>query len=153
MIVRPMTEQDLDEVVEIENTAFSQPWTKQGFLDTLRNKDTLYLVAEENGEILGYLGLWQYFEEADITNVAVKSTARRKGVGTALLEEIIKQAEVRGITVLTLEVRKSNEAAIRLYEKQGFQSVGIRPGFYDMPREDAVMMKKFTIVNPDRASV
>lgn len=153
MIVRPMTEQDLDEVVEIENAAFSQPWTKQGFLDTLRNKDTLYLVAEENGEILGYLGLWQSFEEADITNVAVKSTARRKGVGTALLEKIIKQAEVRGITVLTLEVRKSNEVAIRLYEKQGFQPVGIRPGFYNMPREDAVMMKKITIVNPNRTSV
>lgn len=153
MLVRPMTEQDLDEVVEIENATFSQPWSKQGFLDTLKNKDTLYLVAEENGEVLGYLGLWQSFEEADITNVAVKSTARRKGVGTALLEEIKKQAESRGITVLTLEVRKSNEAAIYLYEKQGFHSVGIRPGFYDMPKEDAVIMKEFTIVNPDRPSV
>lgn len=140
MTVRLMTEQDLDEVVEIEHATFSQPWSKQGFLDTLKNKDTLYLVAEENGEIIGYLGLWQSFEEADITNVAVKKTARRKGTATALLEEAGRKAKLRGITALTLEVRKSNEAAIRLYEKQGFRSVGIRPGFYDMPKEDAVIM-------------
>lgn len=140
MTIRPMTEQDLDEVVEIEHAAFSQPWSKQGFLDALKHKDTLYLVAEEKGEILGYLGLWQSFEEADITNVAVKSTARRRGVATALLKETRKRAGQRGIAALTLEVRKSNEAAVRLYEKQGFCFAGIRPGFYDMPKEDAIIM-------------
>lgn len=140
MIVRPMTEKDLDEVAEIENTAFSRPWSKQGFLDALNNQSAFYLVAEKNSEILGYLGLWQSFEQADITNVAVKAGARRQGIATALLEEVKKQSRSRGITALTLEVRKSNEAAIHLYEKQGFHSVGIRPGFYDMPKEDALIM-------------
>lgn len=140
MMIRPMTEQDLDEVVVIENATFTQPWSKQGFLDTLHNPNTLYLVAEENNEILGYLGLWQSFEEADITNVAVKATARQKGVATALIEATKQQAESRGITALTLEVRKSNAPAIHLYEKQGFHSVGIRPNFYDLPKEDAVIM-------------
>lgn len=140
MIIRSMAEPDLDEVVAIEQAAFTRPWSKQGFLDTLRHPDTLYLVAEKNGEILGYLGLWQSFEEADITNVAVKTSARRQGVATALMEEVRRQAEKRGITALTLEVRKSNAAAIALYEKQGFYSVGIRPHFYDMPTEDAVIM-------------
>lgn len=140
MTVRPMREDDLDKVVAIEQEIFSQPWSKQGFLDGLRNENTLYLVAEEKNEILGYLGLWQSLEEADITNIAVKENARRQGVGGHLLKEAQRLAAARGITALTLEVRVSNEAAVRLYEKHGFRSVGVRPGFYDKPREDALIM-------------
>ncbi len=140
MIVRLMREEDLDQVVAIEQKIFSQPWSKQGFLDALRNENTLYLTAEENNDILGYLGLWQSLEEADITNIAVKENARRQGVAGQLLKEVRKLAAERGISALTLEVRVSNEAAIRLYEKHGFQSAGIRPGFYDKPREDALIM-------------
>lgn len=140
MLIRPMKEEDLDKVVKIEQEIFSQPWSKQGFIDALQNENTLYLVAEEDNEILGYLGLWQSLEEADITNIAVKENARRQGVAGRLLREAQKLGAERGISALTLEVRVSNEAAIRLYEKHGFQSAGIRPGFYDKPREDALIM-------------
>lgn len=140
MNIRLMKETDLWQVTVIEQEIFSQPWSKQGFLDALKNKDTLYLVAEEKNTILGYLGLWQSFEEADITNVAVKSEYRRKGVAGRLLSEGRRLAAQRGITALTLEVRVSNEPAIRLYEKYGFRSLGIRPGFYEKPKEDAIIM-------------
>lgn len=139
--IRPMREEDIPQVAEIERASFSQPWSAQGFLDTLRNKNTIYLSAEENGEILGYLGLWKSFTEADITNVAVKKTARRRGVAGLLLREAKRISKENGITSLTLEVRAGNTAALRLYEKYGFHSVGVRPGFYDLPREDAVIMR------------
>lgn len=140
MDISMMGETDLTEVAAIEQEIFSQPWTKQGFLDALNNKNTLYLVAKEKNDILGYIGLWQSYEEADITNVAVKSGHRRKGVADALLNELERLAVQKGITTLTLEVRVSNTAAVRLYEKHGFHSLGIRPGFYEKPKEDAMIM-------------
>lgn len=140
MDIRLMNKEDLDEVAAIEEAIFSQPWSKRGFLDSLENADTLYLVAEQEHEIIGYLGLWQSQEEADIVNVAVKESARRQGAAGRLLEEAVRRAKERGVTALTLEVRVSNAAAIRLYEKHGFRSVGVRPGFYDMPKEDALIM-------------
>ncbi|MBP3544547.1 MAG: ribosomal protein S18-alanine N-acetyltransferase [Lachnospiraceae bacterium] len=154
MNISLMQEKDLDEVVAIEQEIFSQPWTKQGFLDALKNKDTLYLVATENDVVLGYLGLWQSFEDADITNVAVKTEFRRRGVAGRLLEETKRLAAMRGITALTLEVRVSNEAAICLYKKYGFHSLGVRPGFYEKPKEDAmIMLAAIPIVNGGVSSV
>lgn len=139
--IRPMCREDIPQVAEIEREIFSQPWSAQGFLDTLHNKNTIYLSAEENGEILGYLGLWKSFPEADITNVAVKEAARRRGVAGLLLREAKRLSTESGLTALTLEVRAGNTAAIRLYEKHGFYSVGVRPGFYALPREDAIIMR------------
>lgn len=154
MNITRMKENDLEQVAAIEWEAFSQPWTKQGFLDAINNENTLYLVAEENHSVLGYLGLWQSFEEADITNVAVRADCRRKGVAHCLLEETKRLAAERGITTLTLEVRVSNEPAIRLYEKCGFRSLGVRPGFYEKPREDAmIMMAAIPIVKESASSV
>ncbi len=140
MTVRRMKEEDIPQVEKIEKENFSQPWSAQGFLDALHNKNTIYLSAEENEEILGYLGLWKSLEEADITNVAVKKEARRRGIAGSLLEEAKRLAGKDGVTALTLEVRSGNTAALRLYEKHGFHSVGVRPGFYDRPKEDAVIM-------------
>lgn len=140
MIVRLMKEEDIPQIEEIEQRTFSQPWSAQGFLDALHNKNTIYLTVEENGEILGYLGLWKSLEEADITNVAVKECVRRRGVADLLLQEAGKLARESGITALTLEVRASNVAAVHLYEKHGFHSVGIRPNFYEKPKEDAIIM-------------
>ncbi len=139
-MVRLMKEEDIPQIEEIEQKTFSQPWSAQGFLAALHNENTVYITAEENGEILGYLGLWKSLEEADITNVAVKESARRRGVADLLMREAGKLARECGITALTLEVRASNTAAVRLYEKHGFRSVGIRPNFYEKPREDAIIM-------------
>ena len=140
MIVRLMTEEDTKQVAQIEQEIFSRPWSRQGFLDAIRNKNTLYLVVEEKNEILGYLGLWKSMEEADITNLAVKENARRKGVAELLLQEAKRITLKEGVIAFTLEVRVSNQAAIQLYEKHGFHSVGRRPGFYEDPKEDALIM-------------
>jgi ribosomal-protein-alanine N-acetyltransferase len=133
---------DVPGVYEIEKRTFSEAWSPESFLDALSREDTLYLVAEETSEILGYCGLWQSLEEGEIPGVAVGEGHRRKGVATALLQELFRLGAQRGITAYTLEVRTGNLGAQRLYEKLGFCSVGIRPGFYRKPTEDAVIMWK-----------
>ena len=142
MIIRQMEPEDVSQVAEIDKKTFSTPWSETAFRDTLKREDTLYLVAEEQGEILGYCGLWQSFDEGEIPNVAVREEDRRRGVGQALLTELLLQGEKRGITAFTLEVRVGNKGAVSLYEKLGFRSAGIRPHFYVKPVEDAVIMWK-----------
>lgn len=145
VIVRMMQEADCKAVAEMEEKSFSCPWSEQAFLDTLKRKDTFSLAAEKitvTGEkkLAGYLVAWQSFDEADITNVAVEPEERGRGIGWLLMQEAVKEALRREITALTLEVRVSNQAAIHLYEKAGFVSEGIRPGFYEKPKEDAIIM-------------
>ena len=110
------------------------------FLDSLCLPDTIFLVAEESGVIQGYIGMYLAADEGEITNVAVNPACRRRGIGEGLLTEMKKRAADHKIARIVLEVRVSNEGAIRLYEKQGFSSVGIRRGFYEFPREDARIM-------------
>lgn len=140
MTVREMQLDDLSEVMVIENENFSVPWTEMGFFSFLVRDDTLFLVAEEKGEILGYMGIMMVLDEGEITNVSVSRKARRRGVGRALVAEMIRQMENRGILVLHLEARKSNEAAIALYQSFGFVKDGERRMYYEAPAEDAVLM-------------
>lgn len=115
-------------------------------MDALNLKDTVFLVAEGeeidqcNGVVLGYLGMYVSIDEGEITNVAVDDRYRRKGVGEALLRHSMEICQERGVLRLVLEVRYHNKAAICLYEKMGFSEVGIRKGFYEMPKEDARIM-------------
>jgi ribosomal-protein-alanine N-acetyltransferase len=138
--IREMCLKDLPEVARIEKGNFSRPWSEQAFADSLKQDCTRYLTVVCDGQIVGYCGYLQSFEEADITNVAVEEKSRNLGIGNAMLQELMRQGEERGITAYTLEVRKSNQAAIHLYEKLGFEQVGIRKNFYDLPTEDAVIM-------------
>ncbi|MDO4632788.1 MAG: ribosomal protein S18-alanine N-acetyltransferase [Eubacteriales bacterium] len=140
ILIREMTEEDLDTVCEIEKEIFSQPWSRQGFLDALHSEYTRYLCAVKDEELIGYCGYLRSFEEADITNVAVKESARRQNAGKKMLTELIHRGEQDGIEAFTLEVRKSNIPALRLYETLGFASCGVRKNFYDLPKEDAVIM-------------
>ncbi|MFQ8777604.1 MAG: ribosomal protein S18-alanine N-acetyltransferase [Roseburia sp.] len=98
-------------------------------MDSLCLPDTIFLVAEESGVIQGYIGMYLAADEGEITNVAVNPACRRRGIGEGLLTEMKKRAADHKIARIVLEVRVSNEGAIRLYEKQGFSSVGIRRGF------------------------
>ncbi len=141
--IRPMEKRDLEAVAEIEKSIFSQPWTRDGFYSSMVSKDTIYLVVEKEEEICGYCGLLQALDEADITNVAVKETARGGGIAYRMLTELMRLGEEKGITAFTLEVRKSNAPALALYEKLGFEVAGIRKNFYDFPKEDAVIMWKY----------
>ncbi|HKL79415.1 MAG TPA: ribosomal protein S18-alanine N-acetyltransferase [Mobilitalea sp.] len=140
MLVREMKEADLASICAIENETFSAPWSEEDFFKSFHDENNSYLVTEEDGKIVGYCGYWGIAGEGNIYNVAVKKEYRRQGVGFLMLCQLIKQARERGITSCTLEVRQSNEAAIRLYERLGFESVGIRRGFYTKPPEDAVIM-------------
>lgn len=135
-----MEERDLDRVVQIEEENFSVPWSRKSFLDSLVLSHTLYVVAEQQGQIAGYCGCYQILEEAEIVNVAVDKAFRRRGVGRQMLEELMRLGKERGSFAYTLEVRAGNVPAIHLYESLGFVSFGIRRNFYEKPKEDAVIM-------------
>ncbi len=138
--IRRMKPGDLEKVVEIERKTFSEPWTYDSFEHSLESGNDIYLVAEEDGEIAGYCGLWGVIDEGQITNVAVAENHRRKGVGKQLLLRLLEEARAKKYRVFTLEVRVSNKPAIALYEQLGFVKEGIRKDFYRKPREDAVIM-------------
>lgn len=138
--IQKMNAEDVEEVAEIERQIFSIPWSAKGFLSSLQSDDTLYLTVKKEEKIIGYCGFLQSFDEADITNVAVSPEERNSGIGYAMLSELMQQGKERGVAKYTLEVRAGNAAALHLYQKLGFESVGIRKGFYDRPKEDAVIM-------------
>ena len=135
-----MTKEDCAKVAELENQIFSQPWSEQGFCDAIATEQNIFLVAEEEGEVCGYLGMYQALDEGEITNVAVAPGMRNAGIGRTLMQEALRVAREHGIAQIVLEVRVSNASAIHLYEKCGFKNCGIRKGFYDFPKEDAYIM-------------
>lgn len=138
--IRSMTSSDVDVVAKLEATIFSQPWSRQGFLDALEMAHAIFLVAEEEEGIVGYIGMYCSLDEGEITNVAVDQRKRCMGIGGMLLAAMKQEAARRDVTQIVLEVRVSNESAIRLYEKHGFVNQGIRKGFYEQPKEDAYIM-------------
>ena len=138
--IREMQVKDADAVAAIEQQIFSQPWSRQGFLDAVNLANTVFLVAEENNRIVGYIGMYVAMDEGEITNVAVAPVERCHGIGGMLIAELLQIAENKGIARIVLEVRVSNDSAIRLYERNGFVQCGVRRGFYEFPKEDAYVM-------------
>lgn len=143
MIIRPMTETDLEQVEAIEKACFSIPWSVKSFLDACTTKDNIYLVCcHESDKIMGYCGLWTVLGEGNITNMAVAEEYRKQGVGEALMREMERLGQLKDVSVFFLEVRESNEPAKRLYEKMGYREIGRRKRFYEKPVEDALVMSK-----------
>ena len=138
--IRLMEENDIEQVFCIEQECFSTPWSKKSFQDALQYKTYRFWVAEEQGEVLGYIGLITTGVEADITNVAVSARNQRRGIGQQLVSNILQDAMELEVETIFLEVRKSNEKAKKLYEKMGFISIAIRENYYQNPREDAIIM-------------
>lgn len=141
MIFRRMTEDDLDVVAKMEKETFSTPWSRESFLDSLHKTYSYFYVAVED-EIVGYCGVHNFGGDGEITNVAVDKVWRGKQVAFSMLTYAMKESEKEGIEAFTLEVRKSNIPAIKLYEKLGFVEQGVRKNFYENPTEDAVIMWK-----------
>lgn len=141
--IRRMEEKDLQQVAGIEKEIFSMPWTEEDFKKALNDSHNIYIVVDNGGEITGYCGLWSVLEEGQITNVAIRKDCRGFGVGTSMMEELIRTGMENGLTAFTLEVREGNGSARRLYEKLGFEEAGIRPNFYEKPKENAVIMWKY----------
>lgn len=141
MTVLPMEERHLSALAQIEQQCFHVPWNESMLREELGKG--IFLVAEQNGEAVGYVGCQTVLDEGYITNVAVSPEARRQGVGRALISALTKRATELGLTFITLEVRVSNGAAIALYIEAGFERVGLRKNFYSAPCEDAVLMTLF----------
>ena len=140
IIIRGMVENDVSEVCFIERESFSTPWSEEDFRSSLREENNEYLVAEVDHKIAGYCGYWGIAGEGYIYNVAVKKEIRGNRIGYQMLKRLLENSGSRGIASFTLEVRTSNQPAIRLYESLGFERAGIRKDFYSKPKEDAVIM-------------
>lgn len=140
--IAQMTYDDIGEVVVIENESFSVPWSYKSFEDSLNLKYGRFFVAKLDKKIVGYIGLYLVGDDGDITNVAVSSDYRRKGIAGKLIEEVIMCAKENQLSFINLEVRPSNAYAINLYTKYGFEKLGIRKNFYTKPTEDALIMQK-----------
>jgi len=137
-----MTTADVDGIFEIEKASYGEHhWSKDSFYSEVSNNIARYYVAKDNNNnVLGYIGSWFIIDEAHITNVSVSPDIRKKTVGEALLAYLIKQCYKEKIKYITLEVRISNEPAIKLYEKYQFKSLGTRKNYYQDNNEDALIM-------------
>lgn len=137
---RAMTRDDADAVAAIEAKSFAMPWSREDFWREATNELATYIVGELDGKIIAYAGAWVSFNQAEVMSVAVEPDWRGQGVGTILFGELIKEVKARGATAITLEVRPSNTAAIKLYESFGLKSVGRRKKYYLDNGEDALIM-------------
>lgn len=134
-----LTEADLPAVAELESLCFPAPWSENA-LKMLLGQEGSGIVCRENGRVVAYGGVFWGCDEGQITNVAVRPEFRRRGYGEAILSGLLSLAKERGCAEVSLEVRVSNEGAIALYRKAGFETVGIRKHFYTRPNEDAMVM-------------
>ena len=138
-----MTSGHLDDVYIIETECFSHPWSKQSLEEELNNETSLFLVAKEENEVIGYIGMSIVIDEGYIFNVAVRENHRNKGVATALINKLVTYGKKNNFSFITLEVRESNLPAISLYSKFGFIKAGERKDYYSNPKENAILLTKY----------
>jgi tRNA threonylcarbamoyl adenosine modification protein YeaZ/ribosomal-protein-alanine acetyltransferase len=141
VILRPMEINDVDVICNIESRVFSIPWKAEDFLQMIDEEYAHYYVAEVGGKVVGAAGMRAIAGDGQITNILVDIPYRRQGIGRKLLSHMLNETDAE-VEIFSLEVRRSNTAAIRLYESMGFEMVGKRPGFYEKPTEDALIFHK-----------
>lgn len=137
-----MDRSHVNAVAQLERCCFTTPWSVNAISGELTNPLSLWLVAVEADQVVGYVGSQSVLGEADMMNIAVDPSFRRWGIAQNLVEQLICLLRDKQVSSLTLEVRASNEPAVKLYEKMGFIQVGRRPGYYSIPREDALIYRK-----------
>jgi ribosomal-protein-alanine N-acetyltransferase len=140
--IRRMRAADLPQVMLIELTTFTMPWSEATFRGLLRRKDSDLLVADLKGDVAGYAVFWAVLDQGELGNVAVDDEMRGHGIGSKLIQAVLDCAYERGVREVFLEVRKSNVRAQDLYKTFGFSEVGRRRNYYLEPLEDALVMKK-----------
>lgn len=140
-----MTEEDIDGVLNITNLCFSTPWSRSSISGELNNPLAKYIIAKdiEKNSVIGFIGAWIVIGEADITNVAVHPNYRKLGVGSKLLSSLINMCDDLNCSLINLEVRVSNISAQNLYKKFSFIENGLRKGYYEDTKEDAILMTYF----------
>lgn len=142
MKIIPMNESHVVQVAALEKRCFSDPWSENSVASELENPLSLWLIAEEDGAVCGYVGSQTVLDETDMMNIAVHPDCRRKGIAAALITELVSRLKARGSRVLRLEVRESNFSAIALYEALGFTQLGLRKNYYRNPKENALILGK-----------
>lgn len=147
----PMNADHLDELERLERICFSRPWSRKMLAEELENACAAFLVAEEpeTGKILGYAGVLVMADEGYITNVAVFPEYRRQGIAAQIIKVFCDFAAGNHLAFLTLEVRPTNTAAIELYRSFGFEEVGRRKNYYDLPKEDALILTRYFVYEED----
>jgi len=140
-VFRYMRDEDIDQVLEVEHTSFTTPWSREAFYNEIhKNKFAVYIVLEDDNKIIGYCGTWVVIDEAHVTNVAILPGYRGKKLGEALMNKLMSVSREMGARTMTLEVRVTNHVAQSLYRKLGFQNGGIRKNYYSDNQEDALIM-------------
>jgi ribosomal-protein-alanine N-acetyltransferase len=142
-VIEPLTLlSDLDAVLEIEQSSFVNPWTREMYLAELENRGVsyCYIIRDLSQRVIGFCSFWRVLDELHINNLAVAPEHRGAGAGTALLTTVMREGARLGARRATLEVRRSNEAARRLYERLGFTMAGVRRAYYSNPVEDALVL-------------
>lgn len=137
-----MDETHIEAIAELERVCFHDPWSMNSISSELHNPLSAWLVAVDEGVVCGYVGSQSVLDGADMMNIAVHPDYRKRGIGSTLIEKLIVLLKEKNVISLSLEVRASNETAIGLYHKMGFEIIGKRPGYYRNPREDAYIMRK-----------
>lgn len=127
-------------ILEIEAEANPAPWSEQSFTNELQNPQSVFVVAFGDGKVVGYGGYWRCIDEAHITTLAVSGQHRRQGIGNRIMRELLLGAQQEGMTCSTLEVRASNDAAVKLYERLGYLTSARRKNYYPDNKEDALVM-------------
>ena len=141
-MIRKWNPADISAILKIEETSFPIPLNEGQLKREMENPQAVYFVAEENDSVVGYGGFWSVADEAQVMNIAVLPAVRGRGFGIEIVEEMTREAKSLGLSFMSLEVRASNVAAIRLYEKFGFSSIGERKKYYRDNGETAVLMEK-----------
>ena len=139
--VQPMKKEDISMVVTLEENTFSTPWSYEALEESFLKDNYYFLVAKQENIVVGYVGMYVVLQEGDITNIAVAKEVQGQGIGTKLLKELLEVAKKHGTETINLEVRVSNESAISLYKKHGFEIIGRRKNFYTKPEEDGYLMQ------------
>ena len=142
MMITKMTAAHVSQVAQLEKLCFSDPWSENSVASELSNKLSYWLVALEGERVAGYVGSQTVMGETDMMNIAVHPDFRRRGIAEALVEALVEGLKEIESHCLTLEVRASNIPAIALYEKLGFNQIGLRKNYYRNPREDALILRK-----------
>lgn len=138
----PIEDKYIEGILNVSVLSFPITWSKDSFERELSNRYARYMVAVKDGVVVGFAGMWIIIDEAHITNIAVHPEYRGFGIGSMLMESLLSICKLERVTAITLEVRVSNERAINLYKKYGFEEEGIRKNYYEDNREDALIMWK-----------
>lgn len=128
-------------IANIEKHCFSSPWSENQILSS--DDNTVFYIAKQGEKVIGYAGMYMVLNEGYVTNIGVLPEYRKKGIGKELMERLIDLSKEKNLSFLSLEVRKTNTPAIKLYTSFEFQNVGIRKNFYTNPKEDAIIMTRF----------